>query len=77
MNSKPFRVDWQMLVLLGVAAALAGCAPGFQPRNFANPEALFRASLLEYQRKHWDNAQVGVERLTTDLSARPIPVQNK
>lgn len=70
MNSKPFRVDWQMLVLLGVAAALAGCAPGFQPRNFANPEALFRASLLEYQRKHWDNAQVGFERLTTDLSAR-------
>ncbi len=70
MNSKPFRVDWQMLVFLGVAAALAGCAPGFQPRNFANPEALFRASLLEYQRKHWDNAQVGFERLTTDLSAR-------
>ena len=70
MNSKSFRVDWQLLVLLGLAAALAGCAPGFQPRNFANPEALFRASVLEYQRKHWDNAQLGFERLTTDLSAR-------
>ncbi len=70
MTSKSFRVDWQMLVWLGVAAALAGCSPGFQPRNFPNPEALFRASLLEYQRKNWDNAQLGFERLTNDLSAR-------
>ncbi len=70
MTSKSFRVDWQMLVWLGVAAALAGCSPGFQPRNFPNPEALFRASLLEYERKNWDNAQLGFERLTNDLSAR-------
>jgi outer membrane protein assembly factor BamD len=70
MTLKSLRVDWQMLMFLGVAAALAGCTPGFQPRNFPNPEALFRASLLEYQRKHWDNAQQGFERLTTDLSAR-------
>ncbi len=70
MNSKSLRVDWHVWVLLGVAAALAGCAQGFQPRNFPNPESLFRASLLEYQRKNWDNAQLGFERLTTDLSAR-------
>ncbi len=70
MNPKTFRVDWQMLVFLGVAAALAGCAPGFQPRKFPNPEALFRASLLEYERRHWDNAQAGFDRLTGDLSAR-------
>ncbi len=70
MTSKSFRVDWPVLVWLGVAAALAGCSPGFQPRNFPNPEALFRASLLEYERKNWDNAQVGFERLTNDLSAR-------
>ncbi len=70
MKPKSFRVDWQVLLMLGVAVALVGCTPGFQPRNFPNPEALFRASLLEYQRKHWDNAQLGFERLTTDLSAR-------
>ncbi len=51
-------------------AALAGCAKGFQPRDYANPEALFRASLLEFERRRWDNAQVGFERLTFDLSAR-------
>jgi len=70
MKTKLFRVDWHLLVLLGVAATLASCSAGFQPRNFANPDALFRASLLEYQRKHWDNAQLGFERLTNDLSAR-------
>lgn len=59
-----------MLMWLSVAATIAGCAHGFQPRNFPNPEALFRASVLEYQRKHWDNAQTGFERLTSDLSAR-------
>lgn len=70
MSHRPYRVEWRVLMWLGVAAAIAGCTPGFQPRNFANPEALFRASLLEYQRKHWDNAQTGFERLTSDLSAR-------
>jgi len=70
MSLRHHRVEWRLLMWLGVAAAIAGCTPGFQPRNFANPEALFRASLLEYQRKHWDNAQTGFERLTNDLSAR-------
>lgn len=59
-----------MLFLLSVAATLAACGKGFKPQDYANPEALFRASLLEYQRKNWDNAQVGFERLTNDLSAR-------
>ena len=57
-------------MLLGVAAALAGCSRGFQPRDYANPEALFRASLLEFKRQKWDNAKLGFERLTSDLSAR-------
>src|SRR5688572_22937280 len=70
MSSPSLRVEWRLLMWLGVAAAIAGCTPGFQPRNFANPEALFRASVLEYQLKHWDNAQTGFERLTNDLSAR-------
>lgn len=57
-------------MLLGVAVALAGCSRGFQPKDYANPEALFRASLQEFQRKKWDNAQLGFERLTSDLSSR-------
>ncbi len=70
MSQRLSRVEWRLLMLIGVAAALAGCSRGFQPRDFANPEALFRASLLEFQRKKWDNAQLGFERLTSDLSAR-------
>jgi outer membrane protein assembly factor BamD len=46
------------------------CHPGFQPRNFASSALLYRASLAEYELKHWDNAVAGFERLTLDLSAR-------
>jgi outer membrane assembly lipoprotein YfiO len=70
MNSRSYRVDWRLLMLLGLAAALAGCSRGFQPRDFATPDALFRASLMEFERKAWDNAQAGFEKLTVDLSAR-------
>jgi outer membrane assembly lipoprotein YfiO len=70
MRSRPNRVDWRFLMLLGLAAALAGCGRGFQPRDFATPDALFRAALLEFERKAWDNAQAGFEKLTVDLSAR-------
>jgi outer membrane protein assembly factor BamD len=49
---------------------LAACSGGFKPQDYATSEALFHASLLEYQARHWDNAQLGFERLTNDLSAR-------
>lgn len=58
------------MLLLSVAAAVAGCSKGFKPQDFATPEALFKASLQEFERKKWDNAQVGFERLTNDLSSR-------
>lgn len=64
------RREWRVLLLLGMAAALAGCARGFKPQDYASPEALFRASLIEFQAKHFENAQLGFERLTSDLSAR-------
>ncbi|MCE2902401.1 MAG: outer membrane protein assembly factor BamD [Gemmatimonas sp.] len=70
MTHRPSRVDFRLLMLLSVAAALAGCSRGFQPRDYANPEALFRATLLEFQKQKWDNAQLGFERLTSDLSSR-------
>jgi outer membrane assembly lipoprotein YfiO len=62
--------EWPILVLLGVVFALSGCHASFQPTHFANPEALYKASLVEYQRKHWDNAQQGFEQLSNELSAR-------
>ena len=70
MSYRTRRVEWHLLMLLSVATALAGCAKNWQPRNYANPEALFRASLLEFQRRNWDNAQLGFEQLASDLSAR-------
>ena len=70
MSHIPNRVEFRLLVLLAVATALAGCGRGFQPRDFATPEALFQATLLEFQQKKWDNAQLGFERLTGDLSSR-------
>lgn len=66
----PHRAEWRVLVLLGVVFALAGCGHGFRPRDYANPEALFRASLAQFQAKHWDNAQAGFEQLSNELSAR-------
>ncbi|MEN9816133.1 MAG: hypothetical protein RLZ32_13 [Gemmatimonadota bacterium] len=62
--------EWRVVWWLSVAAALAGCGRGFQPRDFATPEALFRAALAEFQGERWENAQAGFERLTADLSAR-------
>ncbi|MFN5202588.1 MAG: outer membrane protein assembly factor BamD, partial [Gemmatimonas sp.] len=70
MSHFPNRVEFRLLVLLAVATALASCGRGFQPRDFATPEALFQATLLEFQQKKWDNAQLGFERLTSDLSSR-------
>lgn len=75
MSERTTRADrrvpeWRVLVLLGVVFALTGCHASFQPTHFANPEALYQASLIEYQRKHWDNAQQGFEQLSNELSAR-------
>lgn len=53
-----------------IVAVLAACSPGFQPKKFHTNTDLFAASLREYQRKRWDNAVTGFERLTLDLSPR-------
>lgn len=69
-EGRAVRREWRVFLLLGMAAALAACARGFKPQDYATPEALFRASLYEFQQKHYENAQLGFERLTADLSAR-------
>ena len=50
--------------------AIVACRPEFQLKNLTTNEALYGASLKEYQHKHWDTAVSGFEKLTTDLPAR-------
>lgn len=59
------------LALLGGAMILAGChRQSFDPRAFTSTDALFSASLREFQQGKWENAVRGFERLTSDLPAR-------
>jgi outer membrane protein assembly factor BamD len=52
-------------------ALLAAChRQSFIPIKFGSNEALFEASLREFNQRHWDNAVSGFERLTTNLPAR-------
>lgn len=50
--------------------AATGCRRGFEVRDFANPEALFRGAMQEFERGKMTNAIAGFERLTLDLSTR-------
>jgi outer membrane assembly lipoprotein YfiO len=61
--------SWRLAAALSILVA-AACRPEFQLKNLTTNEALYAASLNEYQHKHWDNAITGFEKLTTDLPAR-------
>lgn len=62
-----FRRSATVLALL----VLAACHHRpFLAAKFASNEELYRASLHELTRHHWDNAVSGFERLTTELPAR-------
>ncbi|MBI1809405.1 MAG: outer membrane protein assembly factor BamD [Gemmatimonadetes bacterium] len=50
--------------------AVAACSRGFQLKKYPTNNALYKASFAEFQKKKWDNAITGFEKLTTDLSAR-------
>jgi outer membrane assembly lipoprotein YfiO len=63
------RPSWRLAATLSMLA-VAACRPEFTLKNFTTNEALYSASTTEYQRKHWDNAVAGFEKLTTDLPAR-------
>jgi len=63
------RYSWRLAATLSMVSA-AACRPDFQLKNFTSNETLYSASLREYQRRKWDNAVSGFEKLTTDLSAR-------
>ncbi len=55
------------LALLGAAAA---CRPAFVITKFPTNEALYKASLTEFRKGHWDNAVSGFDKLTLDLGVR-------
>jgi outer membrane protein assembly factor BamD len=61
------RARWALA--LG-ALLVAACGPSFRVRNYPTPDALFGASLLEYQKKKWDNAVEGFEKVTLELGSR-------
>lgn len=63
------RNSWRLAAVFALSAA-AACRPEFQLKNLTTNESLYSASLREYQRRHWDNAILGFEKLSTDLSPR-------
>ena len=63
------HISWRLAAACSLLA-VAACRPEFQLKNLTTNEALYSASLNEYQHKRWDNAVSGFEKLTTDLSAR-------
>ena len=57
-------------LVAALACVAAACGPNWAITNYPTNEALFRASLLELQHGHSDNALAGFEKLTTDLPVR-------
>lgn len=55
-------------LLLAAAFALSACRGGFNVRKFPTNEQLYTASLDRFQKKKWDDAVTGFEKLTLDLS---------
>lgn len=66
----PPRYSWRLVSVALSFWGVAACRPEFQLKNFTTNEQLYTASLKEFQRGHWDNAQAGFEKLTTDLPPR-------
>lgn len=57
-------------VAIAAAAALTACRGNFRVSRFPSNEALYTAGVREFERKHWGNAILAFEKLTTDLPAR-------
>jgi outer membrane protein assembly factor BamD len=49
---------------------VVACRPEMQLKQYTTSEALYQASLAEFQHGRWDNAVTGFDKLTTDLPAR-------
>ncbi len=63
----------RLVFALAVIAAIvvSACRPAFQVRRYqGSNERLYRATLEQYNKRKWDNAVAGFERLSLDLPAR-------
>ena len=58
------------VLLLVVLAPLAACRPAFNPKKYPTSDDLYKASMERLQKKRWDDAVTGFEKLTLDLSSR-------
>jgi outer membrane assembly lipoprotein YfiO len=58
------------LVALALVVAAAACSKAFQPRKFPTTLDLFRASVQQFDKHHWDNALAGFDLLASQLPAR-------
>ncbi len=63
-----YRLSRRLAV--GLFLVAAACRAEFQINKFPTHEELFKASLQQYKRGHWDNAIAGFEKLTLELPAR-------
>jgi outer membrane protein assembly factor BamD len=57
-------------VAIAAATALTACRGGFRINRYPNSEALYAAGIREFDQRHWGNAILAFEKLTTDLSPR-------
>lgn len=64
------RVRTWIGIALGVGAAASACRGGFRLSRYTTNPSLYEAALREYQQRHWANAIVAFEKLTSDLPAR-------
>jgi outer membrane protein assembly factor BamD len=62
------RFFWKLAVV-GLVV-VAGCRPEFQLKKFTTNEALYQASLKQFQRGKYDDAVAGFEKLTLELAPR-------
>ena len=64
------RQTRSLVAALALGMAAAACRPTFVVTKFPTNEALYNASLTEYNKGHWDNAVSGFDKLTLDLGVR-------
>ncbi len=59
-----------LVAALALGLAAAACRPAFVVTKFPTNEALYKASLTEFRKHHWENAVSGFDKLTLDLGIR-------
>ena len=60
----------RFISLVALLLLAAACRPGFKVENYPTPEAMFAASVAEFEARRWDNAALAFEQLTSTLSPR-------